>query len=380
METRMIYVFPVCPSCQLGSRVSKGKFGGWYCYYCHMGFTEEKEQPVSEQKAVTVQDQQTGVLMDYSPEYIQMQLAKVVHLMDKVLQRGDDGNGDYGVIPGTKKPTLFKPGAEKLCMMFRLAPRYRIEREYDGPHLTVTAICELYHIPTDALMGSGIGLCSSKESKYAYRQQNKVCPACGKEAIIKGKAEYGGGWFCFEKKGGCKAKFKDGDTSIESQKSGRAANEDIADQHNTVVKMACKRAYLDATLKATAASSIFTQDQDDSDEIRELREVKSEQPEPPPTPTPNPSSPPAVTKGAAPVPPDKPVPPMNPDEWDQGGLRDEGWNVLIGNLWNAKDGQAFDTISKRDWAEFGKIMSKSQRVAYQRFGKNMRAYFEKLEG
>jgi hypothetical protein len=34
-----------------------------------------------------------------------------------------------------------------------------------------------------------------------------VCPKCGAAAIIKGKAEYGGGWVCFKKKGGCGAKF-----------------------------------------------------------------------------------------------------------------------------------------------------------------------------
>lgn len=233
---------------------------------------------MSEQRALVA----TGPseLMDFSPDYIKHQLAKVVKLMDDVLQRGDDGNGDYGIIPGTKKPTLFKPGAEKLCMMFRLAPRYKIEREYDGNHLTVTSICELYHIPTDALMGSGIGLCSSKESKYAYRQQNKVCPKCNKEAVFKSKPPKGG-WYCWSKKGGCGAQFGEGDKSIEGQASGRIGNEDIADQHNTVVKMACKRAYLDATLKATAASSIFTQDQDDSDELRELRTVNEQEPPPP---------------------------------------------------------------------------------------------------
>lgn len=36
------------------------------------------------------------------------------------------------------------------------------------------------------------------------------CPACGKKgSIIKGKEEYGGGYLCFKKKGGCGAKFKD---------------------------------------------------------------------------------------------------------------------------------------------------------------------------
>lgn len=36
------------------------------------------------------------------------------------------------------------------------------------------------------------------------------CPECGKaSAVIKGKVEYGGGWLCFGKKGGCGAKWQD---------------------------------------------------------------------------------------------------------------------------------------------------------------------------
>jgi hypothetical protein len=33
---------------------------------------------------------------------------------------------DYGVIPGTSKPTLLKPGAEKLCRLFNLRPSYEL--------------------------------------------------------------------------------------------------------------------------------------------------------------------------------------------------------------------------------------------------------------
>ncbi len=29
---------------------------------------------------------------------------------------------DYGIIPGTKKPSLLKAGAEKLCRLFNLRP------------------------------------------------------------------------------------------------------------------------------------------------------------------------------------------------------------------------------------------------------------------
>jgi len=38
----------------------------------------------------------------------------------------------------------------------------------------------------------------------------QTCPECGQAAIIKGKAEYGGGYLCWKKKGGCGAKFPDG--------------------------------------------------------------------------------------------------------------------------------------------------------------------------
>jgi hypothetical protein len=34
-----------------------------------------------------------------------------------------------------------------------------------------------------------------------------LCPVCGKDAIIQGKPEYGGGWLCYKQKGGCGAKF-----------------------------------------------------------------------------------------------------------------------------------------------------------------------------
>ena len=41
-----------------------------------------------------------------------------------------------------------------------------------------------------------------------------ACPKCGKvKPVIKGKEEYGGGWVCFKKKGGCGATWQDADDS-----------------------------------------------------------------------------------------------------------------------------------------------------------------------
>jgi hypothetical protein len=49
--------------------------------------------------------------------------------------------------------------------------------------------------------------------------QQPACPVCGVVgAIIKGKPEYGGGWLCFQKKGGCGAKFATYPTLREQKK------------------------------------------------------------------------------------------------------------------------------------------------------------------
>lgn len=170
----------------------------------------------------------------------------------------------YGVIPGTgDKPTLLKPGAEVICMMFRLIPTFEETRvELPNGHVEYRIKCVLL-TPNGLVAGQGSGSCSTLESKYRYRNEARKCPSCGKEAIIKGKAEYGGGWLCFKKKDGCGAKFAEDDKAITEQVAGKIENPDIADVYNTVLKMAQKRAQIDATLRATAASGIFTQDVED---------------------------------------------------------------------------------------------------------------------
>lgn len=176
---------------------------------------------------------------------------------------------DFGKVPGAgEKPTLLKPGAEKLVTFFGLAPVFVAERVTENfgddgtePLFFYRYRCELYR--NGNLVGSGIGSCNSRESKYRYRNEARKCPHCGKPAIIKGKQEYGGGWVCFKSKDGCGAKFKDGDASIEGQTVGKVPNADVADQVNTIDKMAQKRALIAATLIAVNASEFFTQDIED---------------------------------------------------------------------------------------------------------------------
>jgi hypothetical protein len=173
---------------------------------------------------------------------------------------------DFGLIPGTPKKTLYKPGADKLCELYGLSDSYSIlskVEDWDRGLFDYVIECSLVHRQTGQLVSSGLGSCSTFESKYRWRNATRKCPSCGKDAIIKGKQEYGGGWLCFKKKDGCGAKFPDGDKSIEGQEVGRLENPDICDQKNTVLKMAKKRAKIDATLSATRSSGVFTQDIED---------------------------------------------------------------------------------------------------------------------
>lgn len=173
---------------------------------------------------------------------------------------------DYGVIPGTTKPTLLKPGAEKIAKLLGLADHYEIldrQEDWQRGFFRYLIKCQLITVRNDIVISEGLGECNSMESKYRWRESKRKCPKCDAEAIIKGKEEYGGGWLCFAKQGGCGAKFPDGDESIESQTIGRVENEDIYSQVNTILKMAKKRALVDASLSAGRLSQVFTQDIED---------------------------------------------------------------------------------------------------------------------
>lgn len=143
-------------------------------------------------------------------------------LIRDLVKREMKENVDYGIIPGTKKETLYKSGAEKICLLFNLAPEFEVNIDkFDGEHREATVKCRLLHRLTGQLFGSGVGSCSTMESKYKYRSE-----------------------------------WQDG-------QKVRVLNKDIADQYNTVLKMAKKRAVVDAAISSGAAGDLFTQDMED---------------------------------------------------------------------------------------------------------------------
>ncbi len=184
-----------------------------------------------------------------------------------LVESSKEVEGDYGVIPGTKKPTLLQPGAQKLDSLFGLVARFFVIREEEDwtgekhggePFFRYMISCQLWRGET--IMGEAIGECNSWESKYRFRNADRKCPNCGESAIIFTKKD---NWWCAKFKGGCNAGFKKDDPAITGQETGKKLNPDIFDQVNTLVKMAQKRAHVAATINATSASEFFTQDLDD---------------------------------------------------------------------------------------------------------------------
>lgn len=187
---------------------------------------------------------------------------------------------DYGTIPGTEKKnkdgslsssthTLLKPGAEKLCTLFGLAPRfedYRVIEDWDKGLFYFGYRCILTR--NGRPIAEGIGSANSREKKY--RRESRLCPACEKPAIKKSKfppkgSERGtpGGWYCDSKSGGCGAEFQHDDSAVLNRASA-VDTDAAADQINTLQKMAQKRSLVAATLIATNASEFFTQDVEDA--------------------------------------------------------------------------------------------------------------------
>ena len=213
-----------------------------------------KTQPTAETPLATNTGGQLSV------DAVADQVDKVQELMLRVMKK----DLDYGVIPGTERPSLLKPGAEKLSFLFNYIPTVELEQvDHDNGHREFHAKVILHHRYTGEHVGDGVASASTLESRYRWRKAGRICPRCNQESIIKGKEEYGGGWICWKSKGGCGEKYDTEDAAISSQQVGKIENPDIADVYNTVKKISKKRALIDAILTATGASSLFTQDVED---------------------------------------------------------------------------------------------------------------------
>src|SRR5690606_3342486 len=122
--------------------------------------------------------------------------------------------------PGTTKPTLLKPGAEKILMLMGLTSEFHVTeriQDYDKGFFAFTVRCELFK--NGIKITEGFGHCNTKEKKYS--------------------------------------------------------NQDPYTLANTCLKMAKKRAQIDATLTVASLSEVFTQDIEDMQEYIQREQLET---------------------------------------------------------------------------------------------------------
>lgn len=164
-----------------------------------------------------------------------------VNLMQDVMAEVMKDGTHFGVIPGTKKPTLYKAGAEKVMSTFRLAADPEVtDLSHDGEIHYRVKVSILS--TSGAFLGAGIGECSSGEDKYAWR-----AAVCKEE-------------FDDTPENRRRVKYAKWNGKVEKKQQVRT---NAADVSNTILKMAKKRSLIDGVLTVTAASDLFTQDIED---------------------------------------------------------------------------------------------------------------------
>lgn len=133
---------------------------------------------------------------------------------------------DFGVIPKTKKPSLYKSGAEKICFAYGLMQRYHIESKIEQtapePFFFYTVRCDLVKLNVQTgqeyIFTSGYGSANTKEGRN-----------------------------------GLKGAF---------------------DGANSSLKMAAKRALTAAAISVCGGSDLFTMDIEDESIIKNYEEIK----------------------------------------------------------------------------------------------------------
>jgi hypothetical protein len=210
-----------------------------------------------------------------------IQVAEVrqnINLIQEAMKATMKKEVHYGVIPGTNKPSLYKPGAEIIMALFKLSSDPIVTDLSRDNEIRYQVKVNITH-RDGTFIGSGIGECSSKEEKFMWRaaicQEEFDATAENLRRIKFRKNKYNG--------------------LVDLIPQVRVEPSDMA---NTILKMAKKRALIDAVLTATGASDIFHQDLEDLPEGYIAPEQDQELPPKPEPPTEiGPAEPPTIANG-----------------------------------------------------------------------------------
>lgn len=172
---------------------------------------------------IVVQESSPIMIIDgIKLDRVQQSMDKI-HQFQRVIQNTLVEGHDYGqAFYGASKPSLLKPGAEKILMLLGLSSEYEIIekiQDYDEGFFAYTVRCVLKR--GNQVITEGLGHCNSKEKKYESDKQDKFMLG------------------------------------------------------NTCLKMAKKRAQVDAALTVGSLSDIFTQDLEDMAEFEQSERMET---------------------------------------------------------------------------------------------------------
>lgn len=231
---------------------------------------------IEERSLVKTESQPLSVLpAEMSPEVFQARIEReeqMRSMIQKYVKRNmTEGYHFSNTLGPTKlpKPMLLQEGARNICSLLKLffGEPQTTEVYLDGGHYRVRTHIALFNADGRQI-ASGDAVCSTMESKYAYRTGQRECPECHFPAIMKDNKSANGGFYCWAKRDGCGAKFAADDARITEQKIGRVDNPDKAELENTVLKMSIKRAKVAAVCDVAMVSEIFAPEGPDGDDDR----------------------------------------------------------------------------------------------------------------
>ena len=175
------------------------------------------------------------LVMSADVERVSQQL-QAIDNFQIVVQKTLRPEQDFGTIPGTNKPTLLKPGAEKILMLMGLTSEYEIidkVEDYTGGFFAYTVKSSL--LKNGQLITEGFGSANTKENRYRLNEWSEE----------EHKKIWTGG-------------YQDPYTLV-----------------NTVLKMAKKRAQVDAALTVGSLSNVFTQDIEDMKDLLDKERMET---------------------------------------------------------------------------------------------------------
>ena len=202
---------------------------------------------------IMIQHQSQLSLIDSLDIQAVTQIMQKIGTFQSIVQQALKQEHDYGIIPGTNKPTLLKPGGEKICMMMGINPEYdfldKIE-DYQKGFFAYNIKCTLKKL--DMNVAQGVGSCNSYEKKYRWVNVDTLPDGVDPTTVENVTDKYG------------RHKYK-------------IPNPNVCDLANTILKMAKKRAFIDAVLQVASLSDVFTQDLEDMKEfLQQEQQVAAE--------------------------------------------------------------------------------------------------------